>query len=57
MVLVIVAAVFVVFIAAAIIKTLFWLALIALIVAAAGVALGAFRVGRRSGRGYSHGRR
>lgn len=58
MVLVIVAAIFVVLVAVAIIKTLLWLALIALIVLAAGVALGAaFRVGRRTSRRYSGGRR
>lgn len=57
MLLVIVIAIAIVFVAAAIMKTLFWLALIALVVAAAGVALGAFRVGRRSRRHYSHGRR
>jgi len=49
-VLIIVAAIFVVFVAAAVARTLFWLALSALIVAVAALALGGFRAGRRSGR-------
>jgi hypothetical protein len=50
MLLVIVAAIFVIFVAAAVGRTLFWLALIVLIAAAAGVAFGAIRFGRRSDR-------
>ena len=46
--LVIVGAVFVVFVAAAVMRTLFWLALIALIVAVASLAFGGFRARRRS---------
>jgi len=46
--LVIVAAIFMIFVAAAVAKTLFWLALIVLIAIAAGVAFGAVRFGRRS---------
>jgi hypothetical protein len=37
-----------IFVAAAVAKTLFWLALIVLIAVAAGVAFGAVRFGRRS---------
>jgi uncharacterized integral membrane protein len=48
--LLVVAAVFIVFVAAAVIKTLFWLALVALIVVAIGASLGLFRLGRRSTR-------
>jgi positive regulator of sigma E activity len=48
--LVIVAAVFMIFVAAAVARTLFWLALIVLIAVAAGVAFGAVRFGRRSAR-------
>jgi len=48
--LLVVGAVFIVFVAAAIIKTLFWLSLIALIVLVAGISLGIFRLGRRSAR-------
>lgn len=50
MLLIIVGAIVIVFVAAAVIKTLFWLALIALIVALIGMSLGVFRVGRRSAR-------
>jgi hypothetical protein len=46
--LVIVAAIFMIFVAAAVARTLFWLALIVLIAVAAGVAFGAVRLGRRS---------
>ena len=48
MLLVIVAAIFMIFVAAAVGRTLFWLALIVLIAVAAGVAFGAIRFGRRS---------
>lgn len=41
-------ALFIVFVAAAVARTLFWLALFALIVAAVGISLGIFRIGRRS---------
>jgi len=50
MLLVIVAAIFIIFVAASVARTLFWLALIVLIAVAAGVAFGAVRFGRRSGR-------
>jgi MFS superfamily sulfate permease-like transporter len=46
---VIAAGVVVVFVAAAVVKTFFWLSLIALIAATVCVALGFFRLGRRSG--------
>jgi len=46
--LVVVAAIFMIFVAAAVARTLFWLALIVLIAVAAGVAFGAVRFGRRS---------
>lgn len=52
MLLVIVAAIFIIFVAASVVRTLFWLALIVLIAAAVGVAFGAVRFGRRSGRRY-----
>jgi uncharacterized membrane protein len=48
--LIIVGAIVIVFVATAVIKTLFWLALIALIIGVLGMSLGAFRAGRRSGR-------
>ncbi len=48
--LLVVGAIVVVFVAAAVIKTFFWLALIALIVLFIGMSLGIFRFGRRSGR-------
>ena len=48
MLLVIVAAIFMIFVAAAVARTLFWLALIVLIAVAAAVAFGAVRFGRRS---------
>lgn len=57
MVLIIVAAVFIVFVAAAIIKTLLWLGLIVLIAAAVGVAFGALRFGHRPARRYPGSRR
>ena len=44
----IVAAIFMIFVAAAVARTLFWLALIVLIAVAAAVAFGAVRFGRRS---------
>ena len=47
---VLVAVVVIVFVAASVAKTFFSLALIALIVGALLVGLGAFRLGRRSGR-------
>lgn len=50
MLLVIIAAIFIIFVAASVARTLFWLALIVLIAVAAGVAFGAVRFGRRSGR-------
>jgi len=46
----IVALVVIVFVAAAVVQTFFWLALIALIVAALGTGLGFFRLGRPSTR-------
>jgi Flp pilus assembly protein TadB len=49
--LIIVGAIVIVFVAAAVIKTLFWLALIALIIGVMGMSLGVFRAGRRSARG------
>ena len=57
MLLVIVGAIFIIFVAAAIARTLFWLALIVLIAAAVGVAFGAVRYSRRSGRHDSRYRR
>lgn len=48
MLLVIVAAIFIIFVAASVTRTLFWLALIVLIAAAVGAAFGAVRFGRRS---------
>ena len=48
--LMIVGAIVIVFVAAEVIHTLFWLALIALIIAVIGMSLGVFRVGRRSER-------
>src|SRR5215469_10110686 len=50
MLLIIVGAIVIVFVAAAVIKTLFWLALIALIIGVIGMSLGVFRTGRRSAR-------
>jgi hypothetical protein len=44
------AAIVIVLVAAAVVKTFIWLALIALIFAAIALALGVFRLGRRSGR-------
>jgi hypothetical protein len=52
---VIVALVVIVFVAAAVVRTFFWLALIALIVGALGLGFGVFRLGRRSTR-RPHGR-
>lgn len=49
-VLMIVAAIFVIFVAAAVVRTLFWLALIVLIAAGVGVAFGAVRFGHRPAR-------
>lgn len=46
----IVAAVVIVFVAAEVIHTLFWLALIAVVIAFIGMSLGLFRAGRRSER-------
>jgi hypothetical protein len=57
MLVVIIAAVFIIFVAASVVRTLFWLALIVLIAVAAGVAFGAIRFGRRSSRHYSRSRR
>jgi hypothetical protein len=51
MLLIIVGAIVIVFVAAAVIKTLFWLALIALVVAVIGMSFGVFRVGHRSAHG------
>jgi hypothetical protein len=51
----IVALIVIVFVAAAVVKTFFWLAMIALIVGALGLGLGIFRLGRRSA-GRSHDR-
>ena len=48
--LVIAAAIVIVFVAAEVIHTLFWLALIALVIAVIGMSLGLFRVGRRAER-------
>lgn len=48
--LLVIGAIVVVLVAAAIIKTFFWLALIALVVLFAGLALGLFRLGHRSGK-------
>lgn len=50
MLLIIVGAIVIVFVAAAVVKTLFWLALIALIIGVIGMSLGVFRAGRRSER-------
>lgn len=44
----IVALIVIVFVAAAVVRTFFWLAMIALIVGALGLGLGFFRLGRRS---------
>jgi len=46
--LMIAAFVVIVFVAAQVVHTLFWLALLALIIAVIGMSLGLFRVGRRS---------
>lgn len=43
------AAIFIVLVAMAVVRTFIWLAMIALIVAAVCLGLGAFRVGHRSG--------
>jgi hypothetical protein len=51
----IVALIVIVFVAAAVVRTFFWLAMIALIVGALGLGLGFFRLGRRS-TGRSHDR-
>jgi hypothetical protein len=48
MLLVIIGAVIIVFVAATVVRTLFWLALIAIIVAFIGMSLGFFRFGRKS---------
>ena len=56
MLLVIVAAIVVVLVAMAVVKTFIWLAMIALIVGVACLAFGVFRLGRRSAR-RSHSRR
>jgi uncharacterized membrane protein len=48
--LMIVGAIVIVFVAAEVIHTLFWLALIALVIGVIGVSLGVFRAGRRSER-------
>lgn len=50
LVLMIAAAIVIVFVAAEVVHTLFWLALIALVIAAIGMLLGLFRVGRRAER-------
>jgi hypothetical protein len=47
-------AIVIVFVAAEVIHTLFWLAMIALVIGFIGMSLGVFRAGRRSER---HGRR
>jgi hypothetical protein len=57
MLLVIVAAVFIIFVAAAVARTLFWLALIVLIAVGVGVLFGAIRFGRRSAHHQSRYRR
>lgn len=57
MLLIVLAAIFVIFVAAAVARTLFWLALFVLIAAAAGVAFGALRFGRKSARDHSRYRR
>jgi positive regulator of sigma E activity len=51
---VLVGAVVIVFVAATVIRTLFWLALIAVIVAFIATSLGFFRFGRRSARRSHH---
>jgi hypothetical protein len=48
MLLVIIGAVIIVFVAATVVRTLFWLALIAIIVVFIGMSLGFFRFGRKS---------
>ncbi|HTZ91461.1 MAG TPA: hypothetical protein VMB74_03610 [Streptosporangiaceae bacterium] len=53
--LVIIGAIVIVLVAATVVRTLFWLALIAVIIAFAGMSLGFFRIGRRSSR-RSHSR-
>ncbi len=55
MLLVIIGAIVVVLVAMAVVKTFIWLAMIALIFAVVCLALGVFRLGRRSGR-RSHSR-
>lgn len=50
MLLVVIGAIVIVFVAAAVVRTLFWLALIAIIIAFIGMSLGFFRFGRRSAR-------
>ena len=50
MLVVIGAAIVIVLVAMAVVKTFIWLAMIALIFAAVCLALGVFRLGRRSGR-------
>lgn len=57
MLLVIVVAIFIIFVAASVARTLSWLALIVLIAAAVGVAIGAVRFGRRSDRRHPRYRR
>jgi positive regulator of sigma E activity len=49
-VLVLIGAIVIVFVAATVVRTLFWLALIAVIVAFIGASLGFFRFGQRSAR-------
>jgi uncharacterized membrane protein len=48
--LMIAAGIVIVFVAAEVIHTLFWLALIAIVIAVIGMSLGVFRAGRRSER-------
>ncbi len=49
-VLVIIGAIVIVLVAATVVRTLFWLALIAVIIAFIGMSLGFLRIGRRSSR-------
>jgi hypothetical protein len=51
---VLIGAVVIVFVAATVVRTLFWLALIAVIVAFAGTSLGFFRFGQRRSAHRSH---
>jgi hypothetical protein len=50
MLLTVIAAVVIILVAATVVRTLFWLALIAVIVLFIGTSLGLFRFGRRSAR-------